>query len=609
MSLIRTLLLGTTAVAAGMMVASVSAFTQSPSRPPTQTAAQSSKNPVIYLDQAWSPQDRAAYYWGSQGSALLSYDIYLALELAGSQELFNSPANSDRFGLLVDAPDPENNPDALPIGIAKAVVPAGEFKGVYAGMTCAACHTGQVQYNGHQIRIDGGFNSRIEPIAWMSSLSAALDATLAEPARFQRMLQRIRARGPIDEADLRKRLESDAVIVKAQAERAFIMPFLPGPGRLDALGSIHNSFAAIKTGIPENTRPTLAPVKPPFLWNAPQSAWVQWSGIADNPLPRNFGETLGVFARYDLKSATPAEGLFESTTDVKGLINLERLLRRLAPPQWPEAILGKLDQVKVEQGAQLFAQNCSECHTTYPYRWSAALKQGKRMIENALVPQRVVGTDGTQFSNVAFDPKPSMLTGKLAPLFNGKPLVSNGEFAQVLQGAIVARAVKQAGPFTPDEIIDMNGYANFGDEPRSNPPVRSYKAGPRDGVWSTGPFLHNGSVPNIYELLSPAAERSKTFYVGRDFDPVKLGIDTSGKSGNYRFDTSLVGNSNAGHSFQNGSGEGVIGRELTETERYALIEYLKSIPNAPGRVTPYGGPEKPALAADDPTWFNSKHRN
>jgi hypothetical protein len=146
-------------------------------------------------------------------------------------------------------------------------------------------------------------------------------------ARFQRMLERIRTRGPIDEANLRSRLESDAVVVKAQAERAFIMPFLPGPGRLDALGSIHNSLAAIKTGIPENTRPTLAPVKPPFLWNAPQSAWVQWSGIADNPLPRNVGETLGVFARYDLKSATPSEGLFESTTDVKGLIDLERLLR------------------------------------------------------------------------------------------------------------------------------------------------------------------------------------------------------------------------------------------------------------------------------------------
>ena len=102
-------------------------------------------------------------------------------------------------------------------------------------------------------------------------------------------------------------------------------------------------------------------------------------------------------------------------------------------------------------------------------------------------------------------------------------------------------------------------------------------------------------------------ERSKTFYVGREFDPIKVGVDTSGKSGGYLFDTSLVGNSNVGHSFEHGSGPGIIGRELTDAERYAIIEYIKSIPNEAGRVTPYGGPDKPALAADDSTWFNYSH--
>ncbi len=570
-------------------------------------AAQSSNGSIVYLDQGWSAQDRAESYWESQGSALLSYDIYLALEVAGSQELFNSAANADRFGLLIDPPDAKNNPDGLPVGIAKAVVPAGQFKGVYAGMTCAACHTGQVQVGGKQVRIDGGVNNRIEAVSWIRAMSASLDATLADSGRFQRMLKRIRARGPVDEAALRKRLQSDAAVLRAMVTNEFVVPFPAGPGRMDALGSINNALSAVNTRIPENTRPTLAPVKPPFLWNAPQSAWVQWSGVVDDPLPRNVGETLGVFARYNLTAATPAAGLFESTTDVKGLVNVENLLRRLAPPQWPEAILGKLDPAKVEQGAQLFAQNCAECHTTWPYRWSAPLKQGKRMIENGLVPQVVVGTDDTQLASVTFDPQPTMLTGKFAPLFKGAPIVPAGEFAGVLKGGIIQRAVEQAGPFTMDELIDMNGYANFGDEPRTRPALGRYKAAPRDGVWATGPFLHNGSVPNLYELLSPAATRSKTFHVGRDFDPVKLGIDTSGKSGGYLLDTALVGNSNAGHSFENGTGKGIIGRELTEAERYAIIEYIKSIPNQPGRVTPYGGPDKPVIAADDPTWFNAKH--
>lgn len=574
---------------------------------PKASNSQSTDKPtVVYLNQAWSAQDRADYYWTSQGSALLSYDIYLALAVAGSDTLFNSPASAETFGLLLDGPDPKNNPDGLAIGITKAVVSSGQFKGVYAGVTCAACHTGQVQYKGQQIRLDGGINGRIELPRWIKSLSASLDATLSEPARFQRLLQRVRARGPADEADLRMRLRADANSLRAIATEAFLEPFDAGPGRVDALGDIHNAFAAVSTGIRENSRPTIAPVKPPFVWNAPQSAWVQWSGIVNNPLPRNFGETLGVFARYDLKSASPDSGLFETTSDVKGLIKIEHLLRRLAPPQWPEAVLGKLDQAKAAQGKELFTQNCAECHAAYPYRWSAELKQGKRMIENALVPLSVVGTDDTQFASPAFDPRPTMLTGPLAPLFDGHEVISKTEMTRVLIAPMLRKAVERAGPFTSAELIDMNGYANFGDEPLAKGPVRSYKAAPRDGVWGTGPFLHNGSVPNMYELLSPASARSKTFPVGRDFDPVKLGLDTSQPSGSYLFDTALVGNSNAGHSFQSGSGAGIIGRELTEAERYAMIEYLKSIPNEPGRVTAYGGPEKPLLAADDPTWFNTK---
>ncbi len=80
-----------------------------------------------------------------------------------------------------------------------------------------------------------------------------------------------------------------------------------------------------------------------------------------------------------------------------------------------------------------------------------------------------------------------------------------------------------------------------------------YKAAPRDGVWATPPFMHNGSVPNLYEMLIPAKERTKKFYVGREFDPVKVGLDTTGNSGKFLLDTTQRGNSNAGHSFENGS--------------------------------------------------------
>ncbi len=568
---------------------------------------------TVYLNQAWTAQQRADYYWGSQGSALISYDIYLALQLPGSKELFNSASHADSVGLLNDQPDLKNNPDSLPVGITKTTVSSGQYTGVYMGMTCAACHTGQVQYKGQQIRIEGGVSSRLDIVAWIRSLADSLKETVAEPAKFQTMLETIQKTNPsINEADLKKRLLNDTKIVQAQVKDSFVLASYPGPGRMDALASIHNTFTAIHTGELGNIYPSLAPVKPPFLWNAPQSAWVQWSGIASNPLSRNTGETLGVFARYDLKSSSPEQGLFDTTSDIKGLVKLESLLKVLAPPAWPEKILGKLDQDKVMIGQKLFDKNCQQCHTTYPYRWSPERAPGKRFIENAMVPQTIVGTDDTQLRSVTFNPAPVLFTGNLAPYFNGKNKVSDGEFGQIIRGKIIGKAVDKAGPFSKEELAEMNNYTNYLNEPPVPVPMASYKAGPRDGVWATGPFLHNGSVPTIYALLTPAAERPTSFYVTREFDPVNLGINTAvGTSKDYLFDTTLVGNANAGHSFEKSyaqtKGNGVIGPELTTDERYAIIEYLKSIPNEPGRATKYGGPTNPIIASEDKTWFNFKH--
>jgi len=96
-----------------------------------------------------------------------------------------------------------------------------------------------------------------------------------------------------------------------------------------------------------------------------------------------------------------------------------------------------------------------------------------------------------------------------------------------------------------------------------------YKARPLDGIWASSPYLHNGSVPTLFDLLSPPAERSKRFAVGKgQFDPERVGIDAAGSSAATDFDTDLLGNANTGHKF---------GTELTEPERWDLIEYLKTL--------------------------------
>ena len=83
--------------------------------------AQTASEPVIYLNQAWSEEDREWYHSFSQGSAILPYDIFLNLEVAGGQDLFRSDANSGRYGLFPNSANSQN-PDGLPIGISKATV-------------------------------------------------------------------------------------------------------------------------------------------------------------------------------------------------------------------------------------------------------------------------------------------------------------------------------------------------------------------------------------------------------------------------------------------------------------------------------------------------------
>ena len=95
----------------------------------------------------------------------------------------------------------------------------------------------------------------------------------------------------------------------------------------------------------------------------------------------------------------------------------------------------------------------------------------------------------------------------------------------------------------------------------------AYKARPLNGIWATAPYLHNGSVPTLAELLKPAARRLTPFHVGgREFDPVQVGFKDDPSQP--VFDTNSDGNSNGGHEY---------GSELTPEKRLQLLEYLKSL--------------------------------
>jgi mono/diheme cytochrome c family protein len=560
---------------------------------------QASDDSVIYLNQGWSKADRETYYHMSQGSEALSYDIFLNLEVADGQDLFRSDANTDRYGLIPQTPTPGTNPDGLPIGISKTVATNPRWKGEYIAITCAACHDSELTYKGKRIRIDGGAGNHFDFLGYVYALDDAMQATLTDSAKFDRLAARMGATSPDAKAALRQRYESEAQIVHVFRTRTLVTPGPWGPGRLDAIAGIVNRVTADKPGIPENWSTPLAPTKPPFVWNTPQSSWTQWRGAQQDPIDRNLTEAMGVLMPMDLHSKTPAEGLFDANAELLNLEKIDDLLARLAPPKWPEDVLGKIDRKKAAEGKVLFVANCTRCHNSYPYTWTAPNKYGKSFIEVGLVQQKYVGTDPGQFEDI----RPYAITGQLAPYlpgpFAGKDLIPTGALYVILQKEVLETALSKL-QLTDEEKLKIHGYREF---PLPSPTPGVYKAAPREGVWATGPYLHNGSVPNLYEMLIPAAQRTKKFYVGREFDPVKVGVDTSGNSGKFLVDTTIRGNSNAGHSFENGPmGNGVIGPLLTEEQRWALVEYLKSIPEEDGQITPFGGPPNPKTGHGD--WGN-----
>jgi mono/diheme cytochrome c family protein len=132
--------------------------------------------------------------------------------------------------------------------------------------------------------------------------------------------------------------------------------------------------------------------------------------------------------------------------------------------------------------------------------------------------------------------------------------------------------------------------------------IAGYKPRPLEGVWATPPFLHNGSVPNLYQMLLPPAQRSARFFVGRrDFDAKYVGYVSEPadpkEADGFWFDTSKDGNHNSGHAFvatpeqlsaakADPKGHvlpsGVIGPLLSDDERWAIIEYLKVHRDLPG---------------------------
>ncbi|NHA14418.1 di-heme-cytochrome C peroxidase [Thioalkalivibrio sp. XN279] len=171
----------------------------------------------------------------------------------------------------------------------------------------------------------------------------------------------------------------------------------------------------------------------------------------------------------------------------------------------------------------------------------------------------------------------------------------------IMSTAITNRYFEKHRPASKEEFLKFMGFGVL-DYPRTDPEaLKNYKSRPLHGIWATPPFLHNGSVRTIFQMISPRSERQAEFWSGtREYDPVHLGFHDLDVPGAVRFDTGVTGNDNVGHEFRHGCQKnGVIGPFLEVEERFQVLEYIKLMDYV--EPTPNGEiPYEPALCDDRP---------
>lgn len=528
--------------------------------------------------QGLTQEERQEFYHLSTGTQLIPYSWFLALE----QNESNQPlmAQLPRVGLIADPADAKYNPDGLPVGLGKTDI---GVKPAQLGVSCAFCHTNLLAFQGKTIRIEGG-TTMLFSARFLQILLGAMQATLASGDKFARFAAIVLEReGQANDAGSRDALKEElgayhrALHARASRDPS---PAFWGYGRNDALGRGGNLvFGQLDL---DNLRPANAPVSIPQIWGSWEYDWVQWNGAVQDPLARNVGQVIGVGARLFTRS-TPKDpeapyvdpnDPYRSSVNLAHLERHNELVKKLRAPRWP-AGFPPINRQLAARGRDLYHGNkdkgipnhCAHCHVP------AVLEPGKRpspeqTLKVTMIPLDEIRTDALAAENFG---RRTVETGALA--LGRQP-------AKTTVALVATEIMKRAGK-APSSPVQIRAEAE-------------YMARPHAGVWATPPFLHNGSVPTVYELLSPVEERHRCFLIGalNEYDPVELGlvVRECGSSGgdprvDFELDTTRAGNSNAGHEFRQlaGCGDpdhakrpGVLGCEIKPEDRLAIIEYLKT---------------------------------
>jgi hypothetical protein len=453
------------------------------------------------------------FKYGSIGSEVsgLPYWVWKALP-----ELFPEKFNGKDlsvFGFLYET-DANGNKRDLPIGLSRRTIQGVER----VWFNCALCHTGTVREEADGARKivaampSNNLNLR-DLVAFVAGMA---DSPQLNPDKLIPAMKKAGANIDwLDEQVWRyvaiPRLRE--ALIETRADLGPLLAYQPewGPGRVDTF----NPYKVIQfhQRFDDLTEAEKVGVSDfPSIFNqgprGEQKMELHWDGNNASLQERNLSAALGA-------------GVTEQSVDHASIDRIAAWLQNLHPPASPY----RPDPKRVEAGRKIYAEHCAACH--------GLQGPGGYVFEGAVLgkvePNSTLGVDKSRLDSYTEQLRDYQLT----------------LFKDVDGGKYRFRYFKKT-----------NGYANL----------------PLDGLWLRAPYLHNGSVPALADLLLPPEERPKAFVRGLDIlDPEKGGFEAPAcvpaekPASGFCYDTAERGNGNGGH---------VYGTDLSASDRSALLAYL-----------------------------------
>ena len=396
----------------------------------------------------------------------------------------------------------------LPIGVSKR-----RRQGIdHVGLNCAVCHTGSVRDTpGAVPRIVPGMPAH--QLDLQSFVEFVLECTLD-------------GRTNVDAVRGRPARETPSAF-----ERLLLRLGLVDRLKLQTLELRNRIAPVLADRVPRWGRgrvDTFNPYKSiQFNWRLDDLPHSELIGAADFPSLWNQAPREGLQLHWDGDndsvdernlSAGLGAGITPVTVDYAGLKRVRDWIWTLPPPPYPYDV----DASLAARGATVYQQECLACHGDH--RFKDGIKAGDRL--GRVVDVSEVGTDRYRLDSYT-------------------PIFAANQYS-----------LFPDSPYRFKRFRKTNGYANH----------------PLDGIWARAPYLHNGSVPTLHDLLEPPAERPREFFRGYDlYDRTRMGFVSNVPEADGRrfflYDTSVPGNSNSGHLY---------GTSLPDDDKRAMVEYLKT---------------------------------